>query len=328
MKVASNLPRSLAACASASSFAFSTRSTLLRINTFGCRTSSSFFRSASASSSRPFLASISTATTSASCAPVQAVVTMARSSLRRGAKMPGVSMNTSWAGPSIAMPRSSVRVVCTLGVTMATLLPTSALMSVDLPALGAPISAMKPQRVSAPAPAASSAIVAFRLHTLALEQRCGGRLLGRALGAPDPFGRLAVRQRHGDAEFRIVVRARCAPPRDRSGSAGRAPAPIPEGWSWDRATAAPVRASARPRASRPASPRRRSRRRDRPRRPAPRKRRRGSRCGTGPPALDSEEPSRIASPSSIARATSAQASRRTRSASRRDSSPSSAFGNA
>ena len=47
----------------------------------------------------------------------------------------------------MAMPRNSVRVVCTLGVTIATLLPTSALISVDLPAFGAPISAMKPQRV-------------------------------------------------------------------------------------------------------------------------------------------------------------------------------------
>ena len=45
-----------------------------------------------------------------------------------------------------------------------------------------------------------------------------------------------------------------------------------------------------------------------------------------PPALASEAPSRIAAPRSIARATSAQASLRTRSASRRDSSPSSAFG--
>ena len=44
-----------------------------------------------------------------------------------------------------------------------------------------------------------------------------------------------------------------------------------------------------------------------------------------PPALFSEAPSRIAAPRSIARATSAQASLRTRSASRRDSSPSSAL---
>ncbi len=58
-------------------------------------TSPSRPRIASASSSMPRLASISSATMSASCAPLQAIVTMARSSRRRGAKMPGVSMKTS-----------------------------------------------------------------------------------------------------------------------------------------------------------------------------------------------------------------------------------------
>jgi hypothetical protein len=47
----------------------------------------------------------------------------------------------------MAMPRISARVVCTLGVTIETLAPTSALSSVDLPTFGAPISATKPQRV-------------------------------------------------------------------------------------------------------------------------------------------------------------------------------------
>ena len=74
--------------------------------------------------------------------------TMARSSRRLGAKMPGVSTKMSCDSPSIAMPRMSARVVCTLRETMVTLEPTSALSSVDLPALGAPISATKPQRVS------------------------------------------------------------------------------------------------------------------------------------------------------------------------------------
>src|SRR5262245_15260892 len=207
MNVVSNLAFVLSACASPKSFSLSTMSTLLRISTLGCRTSSSFARIASASSSRPFLASISTATTSASWAPVQAVVTIARSSLRLGANIPGVSMKMSWAVPSIAMPRRRVRVVCTLGVTMATLLPTSALISVDLPALGAPINAMKPQRVSVPLPAAGSAIIAFRLHALALEQRLGGGLLGRTLRAAGALGRLLVRKLHLDAKHRAVVRA-------------------------------------------------------------------------------------------------------------------------
>ena len=73
---------------------------------------------------------------------------MARSSRRLGAKMPGVSTKMSCALPSSAMPRMSARVVCTLRETMVTLEPTSALSKVDLPALGAPISATKPQRVS------------------------------------------------------------------------------------------------------------------------------------------------------------------------------------
>ena len=73
---------------------------------------------------------------------------MARSSRRLGAKMPGVSMKTSCASPSVTTPRIWARVVCALWVTIDTLVPTSELSSVDLPALGAPTSAMKPQRVS------------------------------------------------------------------------------------------------------------------------------------------------------------------------------------
>ena len=46
------------------------------------------------------------------------------------------------------MPRTSARVVCTLCVTIDTFEPTSALSSVDLPALGAPISATNPARVT------------------------------------------------------------------------------------------------------------------------------------------------------------------------------------
>ena len=66
---------------------------------------------------------------------------MARSSRRRGLKMPGVSTNTIWVSPAIATPLTFMRVVWTLGVTMATFDPTSALVSVDLPALGAPMMA-------------------------------------------------------------------------------------------------------------------------------------------------------------------------------------------
>ena len=117
---------------------------------------------------------------------------MARSSRRRGAKMPGVSTKISCAVPAIAMPRISARVVCTLRETIVTLEPTSALTSVDLPTFGAPISATKPQRVAAagdgPSPAAQpsrrAALDAFARH-----HGGGGGLLGGALGAADAFGR-------------------------------------------------------------------------------------------------------------------------------------------
>ncbi len=71
---------------------------------------------------------------------------MARSSRRRGEKMPGVSTKMSCASPSMAMPRMIARVVCTFGLTIVTLAPTSALTRVDLPTFGAPMMATKPQR--------------------------------------------------------------------------------------------------------------------------------------------------------------------------------------
>ena len=101
------------------------------------------------------LASTIRATMSASWAPLHAIATMARSSRRRGAKMPGVSTKISCASPSIAMPRMIARVVCTLGLTIVTLLPTTALTRVDLPTLGAPMTATNPQRCDSVSLAAS-----------------------------------------------------------------------------------------------------------------------------------------------------------------------------
>ena len=49
--------------------------------------------------------------------------------------------------PSTATPRTGARVVCALRETIDTFAPTSLLTSVDLPALGAPIRATKPQAV-------------------------------------------------------------------------------------------------------------------------------------------------------------------------------------
>src|SRR5690242_9840628 len=206
MKVCSNFNRSLAACASASSFSRGMRSILFSTRIFGCATDASLFRIASASSSIPALASSSTQTRSASCAPLQAVDTMARSSLRLGEKIPGVSTRISCALSSITMPRISARVVCTLRETMVTLEPTSALTSVDLPTLGAPISATNPQRVSAGEAAGDDSLIAAAGNAFAFDHHGGRDLLGRALGTADAFGGRQPRQVDGDAELRVMVR--------------------------------------------------------------------------------------------------------------------------
>ena len=144
---------------------------------------------------------------------------MARSSLRFGMKMPGVSTRMIWALLSITMPRISARVVCTLRETMVTLEPTSALTSVDLPTLGAPISATKPQRVAAggatsPSTSASTSFWGSTIIVTATDAfdaftfyHYGCRdLLGRALAAADAFGRLEAGQIHRDPELGIVMR--------------------------------------------------------------------------------------------------------------------------
>src|ERR1700755_728683 len=158
----------------------------------------------SGSSSSPDLASSSTQTRSPSCAPPQAADTMARSSRRFGAKMPGVSTRMICDLPSIAMPRISARVVCTLRETMVTFEPTSALTSVDLPTLGAPINATKPQRVSPAAPAASVMLAAS--DAFALDHHGRRAFLRGALAAADASRRRQPRQVDGDAKLRIVVR--------------------------------------------------------------------------------------------------------------------------
>src|SRR5437016_8588727 len=208
MKVCSNFMRSLAACASAKSFSRGIRSILFSTRIFGCWTVASLFRIASASSSMPAFASSSTQTRSASWAPLQAVETMARSSLRLGEKIPGVSTRMIWALSSITMPRIRARVVCTLRETMVTLEPTSALTSVDLPTLGAPISATKPQRVPADvASAEDSTVIAAAADAFAFDHHGGCDLLGGALGAADAFGGRQSRQIDGDAELRVVMRS-------------------------------------------------------------------------------------------------------------------------
>ncbi len=73
-------------------------------------------------------------------------------SASRGRWTPGRSVSTSWnrVGPPtlVTTPRIARRVVCGLSETIATFWPTMALISVDLPTLGRPASATKPERVT------------------------------------------------------------------------------------------------------------------------------------------------------------------------------------
>src|ERR1700683_3726090 len=155
----------------------------------------------------PAWASSSTQTRSASFAPLHAVDTMARSSRRFGRKIPGVSTRMICALFSITMPRISPRVVCTLRETMVTLEPTSALTSVDLPTLGAPISATKPQRVATGgALVEDSSVIIAATDALARNHHRGCDLFGRALVAADAFGRVQSGQIHRHPELRVVMR--------------------------------------------------------------------------------------------------------------------------
>ena len=62
----------------------------------------------------------------------------------RGRCRPGVSTRISCASGRCTMPRTTVRVVCGLELVITTLEPTSALVSVDLPALGRPTNDANP----------------------------------------------------------------------------------------------------------------------------------------------------------------------------------------
>src|SRR5690606_27272028 len=186
-----------------------------------------------------------TTTRSASAAPAQAAATMARSRRRFGVKMPGVSTKMICVVPSVATPRMRVRVVCTLGVTIDSLAPTSALSRVDLPALGAPTRATKPQRLTS-----ASAMFA---PVEGGEQRRGRRLFRRPLRAGGRGGRRvryafdAHAHREGwavvgtDARHHLVVRQAEAAPlgpflqrglgvlgRSRLGVHERRPVPLDE----------------------------------------------------------------------------------------------------
>src|SRR5690606_767847 len=110
---------------------------------------------------------------------------------------------TICVSPWVAMPRTMARVVCTLWVTIDPLAPTNWFRSVDFPALGAPISATKPERVEAAAFSSFMAVIRPRL--LASEPSGGGGLLRLAFGSPFGNGRLQAAHRHADGEDGIVI---------------------------------------------------------------------------------------------------------------------------
>jgi hypothetical protein len=75
------------------------------------------------------------------------------------------------------------------------------LTKVDFPTLGAPINATKPQRVG------DSAIAPLRLDAFTRQHRGGRGLFGSTLGTAHALGWFALRQRHGHAELRIMIRS-------------------------------------------------------------------------------------------------------------------------
>ena len=87
-----------------------------------------------------------TATTSTSAQVVRTRSLSRSPSSVRGRCRPGVSTRISCASSRCTMPRTTVRVVCGLSEVITTFCPTSALVSVDLPALGRPTNDAKPLR--------------------------------------------------------------------------------------------------------------------------------------------------------------------------------------
>src|SRR5439155_289530 len=71
-----------------------------------------------------------------------------------GLWIPGVSIKMTCASARFTTPRMRLRVVCGAGVTIETFSPTSALVSVLLPALGRPTTATNPDLIGGSGPGA------------------------------------------------------------------------------------------------------------------------------------------------------------------------------
>ena len=163
---------------------------------------------------------------------------MARSSRRFGSKMPGVSMNTSWLLPAMAMPRIGIRVVCTLWLTIETLAPT---MRVDQRRLAGVGRADHGDEAAAPRAVRPAACflrsvthaAAPSIH-FARQEGGGGGLLGRSLRAALAARRLVARDRAPRDRTSARGRAPCARPRYIAAAAGLGPAPTPAAPTSDR----------------------------------------------------------------------------------------------
>src|SRR5688572_4598915 len=154
----------------------------------------------SSSVQRPACTTNSTASTPAS-APVAVLFIMRLTARGVSRCRPGVSTNTNCAAGSLRMPSTRQRVVCGLGVTMLTFLPTKALSSDDLPTFGRPTIATSPER---------SAVSGIgRSEGAEQAQQRGGRaLLGLAPAAAGAVGGERRRaQRTAHAEGLLVVGA-------------------------------------------------------------------------------------------------------------------------
>ena len=109
--------------------------------------------------------------------------------------MPGVSMKTSWLAPSMAMPRTGIRVVCTLWLTMRHLGADQRVDQRRLAGVGRADDGDEAAAGSRPGHWSEvccfSSLAASLHHAFPHQQRRGGGLLGGALAGTLAARRLA-----------------------------------------------------------------------------------------------------------------------------------------
>src|SRR4051794_19776096 len=148
--MSSPTPRSAAACSASTVRGRSSRSTLLTTTTTGTplpASSEAMNLSPGPARSSPLSTSSAASDSSSSRSTRRCMRSVSAS---RGRCTPGRSTSTSCHSGVVATPRIARRVVWGLSETIATLRPTIALTSVDLPTFGRPASATKPDRLMAP----------------------------------------------------------------------------------------------------------------------------------------------------------------------------------